>query len=76
MQAPNRTTELMSAAEDEGESPGWRCPSSPPLLSQPGEAAASEALRLTLPTHGGPCPAVKDTDSGGGGDGQDGASGN
>ena len=76
MQAPNRTTELMSAAGDEGKSPGWHSASSPPLLSQPEEAAASEPLHLALPTHSGPRPAVQDTDSGGGGDGQDGASGN
>ena len=54
MQAPNRTTELMSAAEDEGKSPGRHFPSSQPLLSQPDAAAASETLRLALPTHSGP----------------------
>lgn len=54
MQAPNRTTELMSAAEDEGKSPGRHFPSSQPLLSQPDEAAASETLCLALPSHSGP----------------------
>jgi hypothetical protein len=40
MQAPNRTTELMSAAEDEGESPKVEGPPTP-FLSQPGNAETS-----------------------------------
>lgn len=46
------------------------------LPGQLDEAAASAALPPALPTHGGPSPAVQDTDSRGGGNGQDGASGN
>ena len=46
------------------------------LPGQLGEAAASAALLPALPIHGGPSPAMQDTDSRGGGNGQDGAGGN
>lgn len=74
MQAPNRTTELISAAEDEGEFPGWHSP----FITTPPEPAggAAPAHSLALPADSGPSPAVQDTDSRGGGNGQDGAGGN
>lgn len=43
----------------------------PEPAGEPGAAPS-----LALPVHGGPSPAVQDTDSRGGGDGQDGAGGN
>lgn len=49
MQAPNRTTELISAAENEGEFLGLHSPPSSPILSQQ-ERKQLPALWPSLPT--------------------------
>lgn len=70
MQAPNRTTELMSAVQNEGEPPRWNIPPAPAS-----KVATSAATPLALPIQDGTSAIVKDTDSRGGGDGQNGARG-
>lgn len=75
MQAPNRTTELISAALNEGETPKVENGPLQLLLNQPGKAATS-AWPFQHSPPGVPSPAAQDTDSRGGGNSQDGARGN